>query len=155
MRSNLMLFGAQKGKGPGTWPFPSSPIKSGCSSEAVSYRSEHKWAKEVQNCVGLHSCLHLYNTQGHPFAILQPVFLSQICNLSPKLPQLSRASGAIFPTWFFYAVVPTALHSPVLWQVPPWKQLPLVWELPPPPSSYLPLILWLLVYVNAKICLGG
>lgn len=55
MRSNLMLFGAQKGKGPGTWPFPSSPIKSGCSSEAVSYRSEHKWAKEVQNCVGLHS----------------------------------------------------------------------------------------------------
>lgn len=38
----LDAFGAQKGKEPGTWLFPSTPIKSGCSSEPVSYRSEHK-----------------------------------------------------------------------------------------------------------------
>ena len=35
-------FGAQKGKGPGAWLFLSALIKSGCSSERVSYRSEHK-----------------------------------------------------------------------------------------------------------------
>lgn len=48
-------FGAQKGKGPGTWQFPSTPIKSGCLSEPVSYRSGHKREREAQYRVGLHS----------------------------------------------------------------------------------------------------
>jgi len=111
---------SRKAKGLGHGHFPSTSIKSGCSSEPVSYRSEHKGSREAQYCVGLHSTFTFVTLRAFH---LQPAFLCQICNLSPELPQqgFSEPLRQYFPPDF-----PMALYAPMLWQVHPWKLLPLV-----------------------------
>lgn len=104
----LNAFAAQKGKGLGAWPLPSTPIKRGCSSEPANYRNEHKRARNSQHnhVVG---CSHSTFT----FPMLRAVCLS-LPDLQPlrKTPVagFSRASRAVFSTCFSNAVFPMALH---------------------------------------------
>lgn len=78
----LNVFVVQKPEGTRAWQFPSTPIKSGCTSEPPSCRSEHKWARQTQDCVGFHSSFasHWQSCS---------LSLSQTCNLSPEVLQQS------------------------------------------------------------------
>lgn len=145
-------FRSQKGKGPGTQQFPSAPIMSGCSSESVSYRREQKWAIEEKYCMGLHSAF--------TFATVRAFHL-QSCSLpfSPNSGISHQNShnrvihslwGSIFYLFFLRCCSHDFAFVPVLGHIPPWKQLPLVWELPPLPSFYLPLILFVLFTLTQK-----
>lgn len=96
-------------------------------------------------------CLHLCNAQGLPFAILQPALLSQICNLLPKLPQ----QGCPEPLGQYFLPDFSRLLFPWLCMLQCYGRFLLGRNRPPLPSFYLPLILWLLVYINTKISLGG